>query len=245
MRDAEAARRTARQGGSVDDQNQSRASISFEKNGPIHVQNLERLLDADGNPIPAAGRLKLCRCGGSSTKPFCDSTHKRIGWTDEPSPDRVPDRLDRYEADGVTILDNRGVCAHVGSCVARLPEVFGHDRPWIKPQGATSERIMDTIRRCPSGALAYELAGRAHTAFNDVEEIVVSKDGPYLVRGGVRLEGAALGEGQGSEHYTLCRCGASKNKPFCDGTHSSIGFRDDQSEAAAPAPAGEPEGSHR
>lgn len=215
-----------------------RAKISFEKNGPVVVENLEHLKDADGTPIPAREKMRLCRCGGSSTKPFCDSTHKRIGFTDDPSPDRVEDRLDFYQGDGIVIRDNRGVCAHVGSCVARLPGVFGRERPWIRADGATADEIADTIRRCPSGALAYEIDGRIYTAFNDEQEIIVSKDGPYLVRGGIQLEGATLGEGQGPEHYTLCRCGASRNKPFCDGSHSTINFRDDAPLQISKPPAG-------
>ena len=59
--------------------------------------------------------------------------------------------------------------------------------------------------------------------------ITVTKDGPYAVAGGVGLTGQSWGAGASSEHYTLCRCGGSENKPFCDGTHWSIGFQDEGS----------------
>jgi CDGSH-type Zn-finger protein len=54
----------------------------------------------------------------------------------------------------------------------------------------------------------------------------VTKDGPYAVSGGIELAGVSFGDGASQEHYTLCRCGASKNKPFCDGSHWDAGFKD-------------------
>ena len=56
----------------------------------------------------------------------------------------------------------------------------------------------------------------------------MTKDGPYAVTGGIELAGQPRGEGASLEHYPLCRCGGSKNKPFCDGTHWSIKFRDEK-----------------
>ena len=56
--------------------------------------------------------------------------------------------------------------------------------------------------------------------------VTVTEDGPYAVTGGIELVGVKLGDGASPEHYTLCRCGASKNKPFCDGSHWDVGFKD-------------------
>jgi CDGSH-type Zn-finger protein len=56
--------------------------------------------------------------------------------------------------------------------------------------------------------------------------VTVTKDGPYAVTGGIELADVVFGEGASTEHYTLCRCGASKNKPFCDGSHWHVGFKD-------------------
>ena len=58
--------------------------------------------------------------------------------------------------------------------------------------------------------------------------IMVSKDGPYRITGGIELKDESMGEGASREHYTLCRCGGSKNKPFCDGTHWYIKFKDEK-----------------
>jgi CDGSH-type Zn-finger protein len=100
--------------------------------------------------------------------------------------------------------------------------------PWIDPEGAPAEKVVNTIRECPSGALSYEKEGEVHTDYHDEAEIIVSKNGPHYVRGGIELKDASFGEGASREHYTLCRCGSSKNKPFCDGTHLDIDFNPDE-----------------
>ncbi len=104
-----------------------------------------------------------------------------------------------------------------------------HQSPWIDPDAADATAIIDTIRKCPSGALSYSVAGVQQRDPNRTPAIQATKDGPYRVTGGVELDGQEWGDGASREHYTLCRCGGSKNKPFCDGTHWHIGFRDDGS----------------
>ena len=163
-----------------------------------------------------------------ATGPFCDGTHVQAGFTDARSDDRVPDKLERYEGREVTILDNRGICSHAGYCTAGLPAVWRSAEPWIDPDGANKAAIVEIIRKCPSGALAYLEDGQLRTDFHEAAEIQVSRDGPYCVRGGVELKGAEFGEGASREHYVLCRCGASRNKPFCDGSHWYAGFHDDE-----------------
>lgn len=113
-----------------------------------------------------------------------------------------------------------------------LPSVFKLDtRPWIDPDGAEVEDIINTIRKCPSGALSYSIDG---VEYKDQKErnlmVTVSKDGPDVITGGIDLIGGNLqfAEGSSREHYTLCRCGASKNKPFCDGMHMTVNFRADK-----------------
>ena len=100
--------------------------------------------------------------------------------------------------------------------------------PWIDPEGASPGEIMEVIRRCPSGALSYSIDGVEHRDQDRQPAVQLSKDGPYRVTGGIALEGVEWLEGTSAEHYTLCRCGGSKNKPFCDGTHWYVRFRDDE-----------------
>jgi CDGSH-type Zn-finger protein len=103
--------------------------------------------------------------------------------------------------------------------------------PWIDADAAPVEDIIDIVRKCPSGALSFAIDGIEAAPLERAPQVVVTDNGPYAVRGGVELAGVAFGDGASREHYTLCRCGASKNKPFCDGSHWSVDFRD--GEAAA------------
>ena len=80
----------------------------------------------------------------------------------------------------------------------------------------------------PVRALSYATDGDRQTVFHDTPEVQVSKDGPYWVRGGVDVEEVDYGDGASREHCALCRCGQSRNKPFCDGTHWYAGFKDDE-----------------
>ncbi len=204
-------------------------TISPKKDGPLIVKGLDTFKNSRGESIAVKKTIALCRCGGSKTKPFCDGTHQGIGFTDEKSDRRVSDSLDRYEGKDITIRDNRGTCSHAGFCTSGLPKVWSARRePWIDPDAADKDAIIKTIKKCPSGALAFEEKGDAKTEYHSDPEIQVTRDGPYAVRGGVTLNETEFGEGVGDEHYVLCRCGASLNKPFCDGSHWYVGFRDDE-----------------
>ncbi len=205
------------------------ASIECKPNGPYLVRNLENLRNSSGGSVPTKPVLALCRCGGSASKPFCDGTHQRNGFSGSRLVDGSADKRDSYHAQRITIHDNREICAHAGYCTDGLASVFKYgSEPWVDPGGAGAEAIVQTIRKCPSGALSYSLDGVEHRDQPRAPAITVTKDGPYAVVGGVQLIDQLWGEGASTEHYTLCRCGGSKNKPFCDGTHWSIGFKDEQ-----------------
>ena len=99
-------------------------TIRLERDGPLIVSGLTNFTNSRGEPIVAGESVRLCRCGASKTKPYCDNTHVDIGFSDEKSDERVPDQLDRYEGEQVTIRDNRGICSHAGYCTSGLPEVW-------------------------------------------------------------------------------------------------------------------------
>jgi hypothetical protein len=84
------------------------------------------------------------------------------------------------------------------------------------------------IQECPSGALSYSIDGVEHRDQDREPTIFVAPNGPYVVTGGPDLPDTTMAEGASMEHFTLCRCGKSKNKPFCDGTHWSVEFTDDK-----------------
>ena len=130
----------------------------------------------------------------------------------------MPDQLDEYSGNDVTIYDNRGVCSHAAFCTDHLPRVWRSGvEPWIDASAEPAEDVVRVVRMCPSGALSYTQHGDRQTEFHDTPEIQITRNGPYRVRGGVVLEGVEYGQGASREHYALCRCGHSRNKPFCDG----------------------------
>jgi CDGSH-type Zn-finger protein/truncated hemoglobin YjbI len=210
-------------------------AIRAARNGPYLVTNAELLTNFLGVPLAALPQMALCRCGASALKPFCDGSHVQVGFTDAKEPDRIHDRRDTYVGQQVTILDNRGLCAHSGFCTDRLASVFRlGEEPFVRPSGGRLDEIVAVVRACPSGALSFAVEAREARDQVDQERepaIEVSKDGPYRITGGIPLEDAdgnpeARNEGASLEHYSLCRCGHSRNKPFCSGRHWDIGFRD-------------------
>ena len=202
------------------------ARISAFPNGPYSLEGAA-LGRQSGEALPAEKKVALCRCGGSKNKPFCDGTHSKIGFSDRNTADPARDKRERYAGKKITIFDNRGICSHAGYCTDGLKEVFLYGQePWIAPDAASVERIIETIRRCPSGALSYAIDGVEAAPPPRPPAVTVLDHGPYAVTGGVEAVGMKLGQGASAEHYTLCRCGQSKNKPFCDGSHRDAGFRD-------------------
>lgn len=202
--------------------------ITVTDGGPYMAEEGIPIFDHEGNPIEASGVFFLCRCGGSSNKPFCDGTHNKNNFNGQEfaSKDTAADRRETYVGDGVTIYDDRSRCAHAGNCTDNLASVFKMGtEPWIDAKGASAAEIINTIKTCPSGALSYST-----TESGGPEEekqgpkVTVAVDAPYHTRG---VE-VVSGDGQPydvRERQTLCRCGGSRNKPFCDGTHWYIGFK--------------------
>ncbi len=198
------------------------------KDGPYIVKGLKQLSNSNG-PVEANEQIALCRCGKSSNKPFCDGTHSMVNFSDEKSAERVPDNKDEYKGHDITISDNRGICAHAGFCTDGLPSVFKLKvEPWIDPDSASKEEIAKTITKCPSGALSFTSESNEKNIDSAEPLIFIAKNGPYVVKGGPRLEVDDMGNRATKDHFTLCRCGGSKNKPFCDGTHWHIEFTDDK-----------------
>ncbi len=215
---------------------EEKPKIACLPNGPYYLLNdltpkvVPNLQNSKGEPCSTVTGVALCRCGGSANKPFCDGTHGRIGFTDEKLSDGSMDKRRSFAGTGITIHDNRGVCSHAGHCTDNLRSVFKlNEEPWIDPDGAAVEEIIATIRQCPSGALSYTVDGVEHRNQTAEALVTVTKNGPYAVTGDIELIQQTHGEGASTEHYTLCRCGASKNKPFCDGSHWEIGFKDEAS----------------
>ena len=205
-----------------------KSSITPTTNGPYLVKDLKDFANQKG-PIETKETIALCRCGGSANKPFCDGTHAKIGFSSAKLEGRVEDKRENYQGKKITIHDNRGICAHAGRCTDGLPSVFRlKEEPWIHPDAASADEIVATIQKCPSGALSYSVDDVEHRDRDGQPTIFVAPNGPYVVSGGPDLLDTARLEGASKEHFTMCRCGGSKNKPFCDGTHWHIKFKDDK-----------------
>jgi uncharacterized Fe-S cluster protein YjdI len=134
-----------------------------------------------------------------------------------------------YTNGEVTIVWQPAKCIHSALCVKGLPEVFDSQaRPWIKPEGATTERLIAQINACPSGALSYQMNDADHQeAATPVKTVVeVLPNGPLLVYGTLLVKDRAGNEALKTKTTAFCRCGASANKPYCDGAHAKVGFTD-------------------
>jgi len=214
-----------------------RPRIVVAENGPYLITNAAAVRSYLGESLRVPPQLAFCRCGESGDKPFCDGSHARTGFSGAKDPKRVRDLRGTHRGAQVTIFDNRGICQHSGFCTDRLPTVFrAGAEPFVAPSGGRMDEIVRAVRDCPSGALSLAFDGTEARDFADWHgtrqpAVEVSLDGPYRVTGGIPLADAAGGEiqrtsGSSREHYALCRCGHSQNKPFCSGMHWYVQFRD-------------------
>jgi CDGSH-type Zn-finger protein/uncharacterized Fe-S cluster protein YjdI len=139
-----------------------------------------------------------------------------------PAPEPRGEGVEAIPGRGLTLLFSAKRCIHARHCVLGQPAVFkaNVEGPWIDPDAASTEGLITVAHMCPSGAIAYErVDGGAPEAPPPVNLIQIRENGPLGVRAELRIDGTAVGF-----RATLCRCGASKNKPYCDGSHVEIGF---------------------
>jgi CDGSH-type Zn-finger protein len=179
-------------------------------------------------PIDAPLGFDLCRCGGSSRKPFCDASHETLGFDGQEVADRRPraERARVLTGDGVVVTDDLSLCTHAGHCADRFTDVWEMIRETADPD--VRARLQQMVAFCPSGRLAYAPTADEEPIEPEFEpSIAVVEDGPIWVRGGIPVESSDGTTYEARNRVTLCRCGHSNNKPFCDGTHKVVGFRDD------------------
>lgn len=132
--------------------------------------------------------------------------------------------IKRYTNGALTVLWQPEKCIHSGYCVRGLPAVFnGEKQPWITMTGASATEIIAQVEACPSHALAIEQPVVAESPTTNTASVLAG--GPLLVTGRLTLTKADGSTEQREGTTAFCRCGASANKPFCDGSHQRIGFK--------------------
>jgi len=137
-------------------------------------------------------------------------------------------KVKEYTNGEVTIVWKPGLCIHSKNCIEGLSTVFEFEaRPWIKPDGANTQTIVDQVKKCPSGALSTYLNAEGPAAEDqkvDAIKVQIKKNGPALIHGDLKITNSDGSEIEKSGPVAICRCGHSQKKPFCDGSHNRVGF---------------------
>ncbi|MGI9206174.1 MAG: CDGSH iron-sulfur domain-containing protein [Woeseiaceae bacterium] len=134
----------------------------------------------------------------------------------------------QYSGEEATVSWNGKLCIHVGECGRAKGDLFiGGRKPWCDPNLAPNDEVSDVILRCPTGALSVDFADGSRVEKAPGENTVqVAYNGPLFVRGDLDIEGAPADVPGLKFRAALCRCGQSKNKPYCDNSHEDAGFKD-------------------
>lgn len=133
--------------------------------------------------------------------------------------------IKKYKKEELTIVWEPKKCIHAAVCVKELPGVYDPNaKPWIKPENASVDQLKSQIDKCPSGALTYEQKEIINQIKNMNTEVELMKNGPLLVKGNVDVKSHDGTVVTKEKMTAFCRCGASTNKPYCDGKHKQAGF---------------------
>lgn len=132
-----------------------------------------------------------------------------------------------YSNGEVTVVWEAEKCIHSAMCVKGLPEVFQpKERPWIKIDSGTTDKIIETVKKCPSGALSYYMTNTEDKTSKTLDtKVEVLENGPLLVYGTLKVTHKDGKQETKNKTTAFCRCGASQNKPYCDGAHIKQDFK--------------------
>jgi CDGSH-type Zn-finger protein len=180
-----------------------------------------------GHPMPVSKEYALCRCGESSTKPFCDGSHAKIGFDGTETASRAPVLKQAQVLDGPTmqLADAEVLCAFARFCDpnGRIWNQVGNTEDpevragFIRQAGDCASGRLIAIDKATGRAVEPELP----QTIGVVEDPARECSGPLWVRGAIPLVGANGEAYEVRNRMTLCRCGRSENKPFCNGAHAS------------------------
>jgi CDGSH-type Zn-finger protein len=178
------------------------------------------------------GEYALCRCGNSKNKPFCDGSHAKVKFDGTETATRRPfvRQAEVFEGPSLLLSDAEELCAF-----ARFCDPGGKIWSLIEQSDDPEVRklVIREANHCPAGRLVVhekktgkEIEDKLPPSIGVVEDPAMGSSGPLWVRGGIRIESENGTPYEPRNRVTLCRCGASANKPFCNGSHASIKFRD-------------------
>ena len=133
-----------------------------------------------------------------------------------------------YQTDEIAVTWEPEFCIHVGNCVRGVPAVFNpRDRPWVHVDAAPADAIARVVQTCPTGALHFErLDGGPQEPVPETTTVTVTPNGPLYLHGNIEVRDANGKVIRQDTRLALCRCGYSRNKPFCDNSHLMVGFTD-------------------
>lgn len=205
---------------------------------PLSVQTIKPSREGfswdweEGQAFPVSKEYHLCRCGQSKNKPFCDGSHLKVRFQGTETASRQPylRQAGTMEGPTMTLLDAEDLCAF-----ARFCDPGGKIWSLIErtDDPTARELVVREAAHCPSGRLAVIdkktqeiVEPKLPTSIGVSEDPAMKCSGPLWVRGGIRIESANGTPYEIRNRVTLCRCGASANKPFCNGSHASIRFQD-------------------
>lgn len=207
-----------------------KSQVSSEHGEPMTWQTNEAIDTGD------RATVALCRCGQSSNKPFCDGTHRKVGFdgTETAAANTYDERKIVHEGStGIVIKRDYSICAESGFCGHRLANI--QKLAAQTDDSIVRAQVMAMVERCPSGSYTYALDENSADIEPDLpRQIAVTTEmtsdgpiaGPLWVTGYIPVERADGEPVETRNRVTLCRCGQSKNKPFCDGTHRAIGAQE-------------------
>ena len=223
----------------------SEARVEILQNGPYIVSGNVPLAgqtivtDAEGGSeswkegpsLPAQEKYALCRCGQSAKKPFCDGTHAKVGFdgTETASRQAFLDQAKGFDGPVLALLDDTSLCAFGRFCDT-------HGKVWNQvahtDDPAVRAMFLRQVENCPAGRLVIwdksaekPVEPMLPVSIGLIEDPAEQCSGPLWLRGGIPLVSSDGFEYEIRNRVTLCRCGASQNKPFCDGAHASVKFR--------------------
>jgi CDGSH-type Zn-finger protein len=185
-----------------------------------------------GKSFKVGETYALCRCGNSATKPFCDGSHTRARFDGTETASRRPFARQAEHTPGPTLAldDVEGLCAFARFCDPG-GKIWGLIEQTDDPEAR--KLVIREAGHCPAGRLVVHdnathkpIEPKLDPAIGVIEDPALPCSGALWVQGGIPIESADGNRYEVRNRVTLCRCGVSANKPFCNGGHASIGFDD-------------------